>query len=297
VLTLAPFHDRVFASIEKAANASPIGKYFERRRQRRLTQLKAVEAKSAALLAETANLSIHNVLLKFNSTTTGLTDDQVNDRLAQYGPNVLSASKSPRWWTILLKCLPNPFNILLLILAIISIATQELATFVILIIMISISVGLRFWQELKNNVAMNGLITLVHDNVHVMRNNDVVEIPKADLVPGDIIKLSGGDIIPADLVLIDTTGLYVSQSTLTGETSPVLKQFVDATYAPESILECPNICFAGTTVTSGAATALVIATGDGIFLLTIRLMYSHLHRLSLTKSQPETRNQRIRTRS
>ena len=226
--------------------------------------MKSLETKCSSFLADCANLPIFECLKQFNSSPSGLTDTQARDLLAEHGPNVLSAAKPRRWWSILLECLPNPFNILLTILAIVSIATAQRATFVILMVMVFLSVGLRFWQELKNNVAMNELAMLVHDNVIVIRSGIEVEVPKSSIVVGDIIRLVGGEIVPADIILIDTSGLYISQSTLTGESAPVLKQMTDENITPESVLESPKICFSGTTITSGCAIALVIATGDGI---------------------------------
>lgn len=226
--------------------------------------MKSLETKCSSFLADSANLPILQCLQRFNSSPSGLTDTQVRDLLASHGPNVLSAAKPRRWWTILLECLPNPFNLLLTVLAIVSIATAQRATFVILMAMVSLSVGLRFWQELKNNVAMNELAMLVHDDVVVIRSGTEVAVPKSAIVVGDVIRLGGGEVVPADAILIDTSGLYISQSTLTGETTPVLKQMTDEIVTPESALDSTKICFSGTTITSGSAIALVIATGDGM---------------------------------
>ena len=90
------------------------------------------------------------------------------------------------------------------------------------------------------------------------------KLPKSSIVVGDVIRLVGGEIVPADVILIDTSGLYISQSTLTGESTPVLKQLTDEIVTPDSVLESSKICFSGTTITSGSAIALVVAAGDGI---------------------------------
>lgn len=226
--------------------------------------MKYFETKSSAFLANCANLPIIECFEQFNSSLSGLDSTQARDLLAEHGSNVLSVSKPRRWWTILLECFPNPFNVLLTVLAIVSIATQQTATFVILMVMVFVSVGLRFWQELKSNVAMNELATLVHDNVIAIRSGAEEQVPKSLIVVGDIIRVGGGEIVPADIILISTSGLYVSQSTLTGEGTPVLKQMTDDIIEPQSILECAKICFAGTTIVSGSALALVVATGDGM---------------------------------
>jgi P-type Mg2+ transporter len=221
------------------------------------------EARSSEHLAAVANLPLSQYLEQVHSTLGGLTDDEAARRLADNGTNALSAAKPRHWWAILLDCIPNPFNLLLTVLAIISIATRQQATFVILMIMVILSVSIRFWQELKNNVAMNELITLVHDDVFVIRDTVEKKVTRSTLVVGDLVHLGGGDMIPADVLLVDTAGLYVSQSTLTGEGLPVLKQLTDEMATAGSILECPRICFAGTSITSGNAIGIVVASGDG----------------------------------
>ena len=292
LFALAPVHLILLSYFERLWAISPPGRWFEERANRRRAQLASIEAKSAAFLASCANISVSDCLQKFNSSVNGLTDDQIQTLLSQNGRNVLSSAEPRRWWSILLACLPNPFNTLLTALAIISIATQQTATFVILMVMVALSVGLRFWQESKNNVAMNELIKLVHDDVSVVRNGRDIEVPTAEIVPGDIVRLSGGDVIPADIVIIHTSGIYVSQSTLTGENLPILKQMTNIPIDPHSILEAINICFTGTTVVSGAATGLVVATGDGMLLLFhLQPMTNHRHvpRISFENSHPKAR--------
>jgi P-type Mg2+ transporter len=229
-------------------------------------------------------LSVPQCLERFQSSLSGLHEIQIEGILAQHGLNVLSAAKPRRWWNILLACLPNPFNILLTILAIISIATDQTATFVILMVMVVFSVGLRFWQERRNNVAMNELIKLVDDHVVVVRNGIELQIPRPQIIPGDIVRLSGGDVVPADVVLASTSGLYVSQSSLTGENLPVLKQFSDYPADPQSILESSNICFAGSTVTSGSAAVLVVATGDSMFRRLGKVDHRYIYWLIIEES-------------
>ena len=228
--------------------------------------MQSIEANSSSFLADCSNLTVPQLLERFNSSLNGLSNDQIPTLNDEYGLNVLSSAKPPRWWTILFGCAMNPFNILLTVLAIISIATQQRATFVILMVMVFLSIVLRFWQELNNAIAVTELTRLVHDTSHVVRNGLSIQVSKTELLPGDVIRLSGGDIVPADAVLVSTSGLYVSQSMLTGENLPVLKQLTDDTTLPQSILDSENICFSGSIITSGSATALVVATGDSMVL-------------------------------
>jgi magnesium-transporting ATPase (P-type) len=241
-------------------------------------------------MADCANLSVRDVLQKFNSSVDGLNDAQVT--ASQSPPNILSATKSRHWWSLLWACIPNPFNILFAVLSIISIVAQQVATFVILIIRIALSIGLRFWQERKNSIALNVLIQRMEDKARVIRSENDSEVLKSELIPGDIVQLSGRDIIPADVVLINTPGLYVSQSTLTDENLPMLKQLTGDQIVSESILEASNIWFTGRTVVSGSAMTLVVATGDG------GAPYApsdgrHIHWVLVKKYFSDTRQKRI----
>jgi Mg2+-importing ATPase len=144
--------------------------------------------------------------------------------------------------------------------------------------MVAISVGLQFWQEYRSALAAEKLKALVRTTTTVLRRPSADaeaeprEIPIAELVPGDIVRLSAGDLVPADVRLISSRDLFVSQSALTGEALPVEKLDTAAAAMEKpangggagsaGVLDCPNICFLGTNVVSGTATAVVIATGS-----------------------------------
>ena len=122
----------------------------------------------------------------------------------------------------------------------------------------------------------------------MIRNGMEIDVSKTQLVPGDIVILRGGDVVPADVVLIETAGLYVNQSMLTGENMPVLKGLSDETVVSHSILEAKNLCFSGTMVVGSSAKALVVATGDGSPLSPPILTCSNLHRFPFSKSCAKT---------
>jgi Cation transport ATPase len=92
----------------------------------------------------------------------------------------------------------------------------------------------------------------------VVRAGKAEEIPLQELAPGDIVTLCAGDMIPADVRIISAKDLFVSQATLTGESLPVEKVDSPETRNDLSPLEFANICFLGTSVESGAATAVVV---------------------------------------
>src|SRR5258708_23523533 len=95
----------------------------------------------------------------------------------------------------------------------------------------------------------------------VFRGGQSSEIPRQELVPGDVVKLSAGDMIPGDVRLLAAKDLFISQATLTGESLPVEKSDARDVRTNVSSIEHTNICFLGTSVESGAATGVIVATG------------------------------------
>ncbi|KAF8247657.1 MG transport ATPase [Wilcoxina mikolae CBS 423.85] len=214
----------------------------------------------------------------------GLTDFEAASRLKIAGLNVLSLKKPPSWWQLLLLILPNPFNILLTLLAIISVVTPppDWKTFMILLVMIIISCAVRFWQEYRSNVAVVKLQSSVTTDIKVRRQlatadnvlgpsqTSEITIDEKDLVPGDILLIYPGDSIPADCMIVEASHLQVSQSSLTGESHPVRKAAISQEENDgKSLFELENIAFMGTSVISGNGLALVLRTGDDAFISTI----------------------------
>ncbi|MDH7592983.1 MAG: magnesium-translocating P-type ATPase [Methanomicrobiales archaeon] len=178
-----------------------------------------------------------------------------------------------------LQAFINPFNGVLLILAIVSLFTDVLLSppgeenwrsVVVITIMVLISVIIRFWQEYQSGREAEKLKTMVRTTATVFRQGtERQEIPIANLVPGDVIHISAGDMIPGDVRLLSSKDLFVTQSVLTGESMPVEKfangGFSDAPAgnpANKSVLDLPNICFMGTSVLSGTARGVIVATKD-----------------------------------
>jgi Mg2+-importing ATPase len=128
-------------------------------------------------------------------------------------------------------------------------------------LMVSIGLLLRFVQEARADAAAEKLKAMINVTGTVMRAGQEVEIPLKKLVPGDVVVLSAGDMIPADVRLVSANDLFISQATLTGESLPVEKVAAREARAGISPLEFANVCFLGTSVESGAATAVILATG------------------------------------
>ena len=155
----------------------------------------------------------------------------------------------------------NPLVILLSVLATISFATGDARAGTVMTLMVILGVMLRFVQETRADAAAEKLKAMINVTAAVMRGGKEEEIPLQQLVPGDVVELSAGDMIPADVRLIAAKDLFITQATLTGESLPVEKLDTRETRAGIAPLEFANICFLGTSVESGAATAVILATG------------------------------------
>ncbi len=159
----------------------------------------------------------------------------------------------------------NPLVVLLAVLAIVSFATGDPRAGTVMVLMILLSVGLKLVQEAKAGASAARLRAMIAVHATALRDGAPREVPVSDLVPGDVVQLAAGDMIPADVRIVQAKDLFVIQGSLTGESFPVEKHAADPA-APGSILERTTIAFLGTSVESGAATAVVIATGNATYL-------------------------------
>ncbi len=243
----------------------------------------APDALSRTLAA--AALDDRSALLdRLGSHIDGLTEQQAEAIRERVGFNEVGREKPLPWWRHLWHCYRNPFNLLLTLLAAISGWTEDMEAVVVIGTMVALSTLLRFWQEVRSNRAADALKALVGNTATVTRravSADAapqaeayfgvhlavapargVEVPVRMLVPGDIVRLAAGDMIPADCRVLSAKDLFVAQAAMTGESLPVEKFAEHADAATANALELDNILFMGTNVVSGAATAVVLNTGD-----------------------------------
>jgi Mg2+-importing ATPase len=241
---------RVVAAAEVARNASA----------RTRTD---VPATAWAASAETAA-----VLARLDGSPLGLDDDEAARRVLVYGFNRVAHEAVPRAWAQLIHSIRNPFVILLGIIAAVSLATGDRQAASIIAVMVTLSVALRFFQERRSVVAAAKLRALVRVTATVVRKENGASLDREvsidSLVPGDIVRLAAGDMVPADVRLLAAKDLFVSQSVLTGEAVPVEKQPSGA--AGKTVLDSPSLCLLGTNIVSGAASAVVVATGVRTYL-------------------------------
>jgi len=216
---------------------------------------------SAQLLAK-ARADISTLLQELASRLEGLSQAEADARLKQVGPNEIAREKRQSLLRRLLNNVKNPLVILLVALGVLSYLTGDLRATAVIFVMVLLGVVLRFFQELRADNAAEKLKAMVSNTATVVRSGAEAEMPLKLLVPGDIIHLAAGDMVPADVRLLAAKDLFLSQAALTGEALPVERKADPAPADVENPLDLPNLCFLGSNVESGSATAVVIHTGD-----------------------------------
>ncbi|GAA3406979.1 magnesium-translocating P-type ATPase [Paenibacillus hodogayensis] len=226
----------------------------------------------AERLIEVSQYAQEDVLDDLGTRRQGLSAAEAKKRLEQYGSNQIAHDKTPAWYVQLLSCFKNPFILILLFLAGFSyFMDDDVEAVMIISIMVSVSVIITFTQEFRSSRTAEKLKAMVKTTSTVSRDSERMEIDMEQLVPGDLIHLSAGDVVPADVRLLASKDLYVGESALTGEAMPVEKidtvprgehKSVRKHHRPVNALELNNMCYMGTNVISGSATAVVVATGS-----------------------------------
>ncbi|WP_211474638.1 magnesium-translocating P-type ATPase [Collimonas humicola] len=245
---------------------------------------KEVPPSLAQTLTSAASIEVSELFQRLHSRADGLTDAEADEIRISAGPNEVEHEKPISKWAHLWQCYKNPFNLLLTVLAGVSYLTEDMKATIVIGSMVLLSTLLRFVQESRSNTAADKLKAMVSNTATVLRHDlaediaeealryfDVtlhpkgarrIELPIKKLVPGDIVQLSAGDMIPADLRLLTAKDLFISQAAMTGESLPVEKFLTHRGVATGNPLELDNLCFMGTNVVSGSATAIVVTTGN-----------------------------------
>ena len=199
----------------------------------------------------------------------GLTTEYAEDLQDEYGYNEVGSDSENEWYISLLESLFNPFNIVLMVLATISLVTGDATAGTTIIFLVIASSFIKFIQESKSNKASERLKSMIRTTATTLRDGRRKEIDISELVRGDIVFLSAGDIVPADLRIIESKDLFISQSSLTGESEPIEKfsRLSQKTLddMPKSPIDLEDLCFMGTNIVSGTATAVVLFIGNNTY--------------------------------
>jgi len=201
------------------------------------------------------------VLATLLTRETGLTAEEIEERISEYGRNVVYTKHKAGFWIEILERVKNPLVIQLLVICLISLVMQDLRSVIVIGGMIFLSVFLAYFQEKRSDRAVEQLQSMVQTTSVVIREGKEQQIQISEIVPGDIISLAAGSIIPADCRLLSAKDFFVSQSALTGESIPLEKNPAPASGNIKSTFELANACFQGSNVVSGTARAVAVNTG------------------------------------
>ena len=201
-------------------------------------------------ILENSRIKLDKLLKRYQTSLDGISVVDIDERIEKYGKNIIDIKEKNTIWHKVKEAIINPFNIVLIIVAIITfitdvaIATQkDYATFILII-----------------STKLKKMIT---NRMEVIRDGNQITVDIENIVPGDIVKLSSGDMIPGDVRFIETKDLFIDQAALTGESNPVEKFSELNKY--ETVTEISNIGFMGTNIVSGSSKAIVLATGNNTY--------------------------------
>lgn len=198
--------------------------------------------------------------LKTNSSA-GLSDDEAQKRIQQYGYNQLVAATHLSPFKLFISQLKNSLIIILLIGAALSGILGHSVEAIAIGVIVLFAVVLGFIQEFRAERALEALKELTAPVAMVIRGGIEQEMPAREIVPGDIIVITTGDLIPADARLIETVNLKAEESALTGESVPVEKNSELVVTENAALGDRRNLVFTGTSATYGRGRAVVVSTG------------------------------------
>lgn len=203
------------------------------------------------------------VLERFKSTADGLSSSEAQERLAEYGPNILPKAKGDGPLQLLWRQINNPLIWVLIAsggIAMVVDPQDGIKNGLVILAVVALNTLIGFVQEFKAGKAIEALSQMVPENVTAFRDNKKVTLPASELVPGDVVTLASGDKVPADMRLFQLRNLRIEEAALTGESVPTEKSL--APVSADAILgDRTNMTFGGTLVTYGTGTAVVVGTG------------------------------------
>jgi len=206
------------------------------------------------------SLPAAQVLTLVQSTPAGLSRQDAEQHLREYGANSLKQKQKSNSLKLLLNQFSSPIILILIFAAVLSIFLRDAADAIIILAIVLISGLLGFWQERGATDAVEKLLVLVQVKATVLRDGQSQEIPNESVVPGDIVLLSAGGNVPGDCLVLESKDLSVNEAALTGETYPADK-LSGVLPAETGLGQRTNTLYLGTNVISGTAKAVVVHTG------------------------------------
>ena len=207
------------------------------------------------------SLSVEEVLKSFETSFSGLTSSEVSERVLKYGKNLLPSRRKITLFHIILNQFLSPLIYILLAAALVALFLKEYtdAGFIFLVLIVNAVIGA--FQEWKAESKATALEQMIKLQARVIRNGSMQNLDGEDLVPGDIVVLESGNKVPADLRILKENNLSAIEAILTGESVAVSKQAREMEQKEFPVGDKINMLFAGTTITTGRATGVVVSTG------------------------------------
>jgi len=211
--------------------------------------------------ASTEFIDYNECLSTLGANPEGLTREQAQQRLVEYGQNSLSIEKGDIALIMFLRQFKSPLVYVLILAAAISLLGGHAEDTIVIAIILVINSLIGFTQEWRAEKTIESVKKLIEEKSIVIRNGEELEIPSIEIVPGDLLLLNAGEKVPADARIVFERNLHVDESLLTGESVPIKKDVICLIEKPHYYEEL-NKVFAGSFVTQGRARVLVEKTGD-----------------------------------
>lgn len=201
------------------------------------------------------------ILLKVESSPTGLAVDEAQTRLTKNGPNALRETKGISPWSIFLRQFQSLLVWILIAAGFVSSFVGDTVDTVAIFAIVALNAIMGFYQEWTAERSIAALKKMTAPQAKVSRGGTIVLVPAIEIVSGDVIHLEAGDIVPADARLLSVATLKCMESALTGESEPSTKTMAVPQESELPIGDRENLVFMGTQVAAGAGQAVVVATG------------------------------------
>jgi len=239
------------------------------KRKNKGAQIQEKQRSAEKKLFSYARMTEAALFSRFDSSPNGLGSLEAENRQGRFGKNIITADHQNTTLHRLREAFINPFNIILLLIALVTYVTDVVLpptpdhlTALIVLALVLLASGVAFFQSQRAGKAAESLSKMISNTAHIRRDGALKEYPMDQVVPGDVVWLSAGDMLPADVRFLSAKDTFVAQAALTGESNPVEKFSRIPEGQEEALTDLQNIGFLGSNIVSGSATALVLATGN-----------------------------------
>ncbi|MEG0370301.1 MAG: HAD-IC family P-type ATPase, partial [Hungatella sp.] len=202
-------------------------------------------------------LSKEETLRCLDTGLDGLSSDQAQNRLNQYGTNTLTETGRKKAWQIFLAQFQDLLVIILVAAALVSMVSDQVESTIVIFAVILLNAILGTVQHQKAQKSLDSLKALSSPSAKVLRDGETIEIDSTEVVPGDILFLETGDLVVADGRILENYALQTDESSLTGESVHVEKKETQIFHASTVLADRSNMIFAGSLVTAGRVVAVV----------------------------------------